>query len=43
MVQTAQQQLGQRAVMARPVDVWNQDTTAVMAGYELTWADEIRR
>jgi len=42
MVQVTQQQLGHRAVQARPVDVWNQDTTAVMAGYELTWADEIR-
>lgn len=43
MVQTAQEALGARAIMARPVDVWNQDTTALMAGYELTWADQIRR
>jgi len=43
MVQTAQACLGDRAVQARPVDVWNQDRTAVMAGYELTWADTIRR
>jgi hypothetical protein len=43
MVQQAQAALDNRAVTARPVDVWNQDNTAILAGYELTWTDSVRR
>lgn len=37
-----QRTLGDRAVLARPADVWNQDQTAILAAYELTWTDQYR-
>ena len=37
-----QRTLGDRAVTGRPADVWNQDQTAILAAYELTWIDQYR-
>jgi hypothetical protein len=42
MLQRVQQALGDRAVLGRPADVWNQDQTAILAAYELTWTDQYR-
>jgi hypothetical protein len=35
--------LGERAQVARPVDVPTNDGSAVLLGYELSWSERIRQ
>ena len=42
MLQRVQLTLTDRAVLGRPADVWNQDQTAILPAYELTWTDQYR-
>ena len=42
MLLVVQEALTSRVAVARPVDIWASDSSAIIAAYELTWTDQLR-